>query len=157
MPGPDQKIKTVLIPELGLNLSPEFIEQCIVTPDFSRVFAHLIGKADARGILIRATSDGSLHVVSSGVPFESYLVYSGTSQSTYVAANVYEFSVAYNVTDFLIETNPASISFRNSQGVWLSDKVLVVGYHSIDFIHYGVRIMNRPLGDSSTFEITVYR
>ncbi|GAI66561.1 unnamed protein product, partial [marine sediment metagenome] len=27
MPGPDQKIKNVLIPEHGLKLSPEFIEQ----------------------------------------------------------------------------------------------------------------------------------
>ena len=59
MPGPDQNIKTILIPEHGLELSPEFIERSIVTPNFSRVFAHLIAKADDRGILIRATSDGS--------------------------------------------------------------------------------------------------
>ena len=157
MPGPDQKIKTVLIPESGLSLSPEFIEQSIVTPDFSRVFAHLIGKADSSGILIRATSDGSLRVVSSGVPFESYLVFSGTGNVDYIAANIKEYTVAYNVTDFLIETNPAIISFRNLQGVWLLDKILPVGYHSIDFIHYGVKIKNRNDPGDSVYEITVYR
>ncbi len=157
MPGPEQKIKTVLIPESGLDLSPEFIEQSVVTPDFSRVIAHLVGKADAAGILIRATSDGSLRVVSAGVPFESYLIYSGTGAATYAADDTFEFNVAYNVTDFLIETNPCEISFRNLQGVWLPDKVLVVGYHSIDLIHYGIRIQNRAAGPNTTYEITVYR
>lgn len=157
MPGPDQKIKTVLIPEIGLDLSPEFIEQSTVTPDFIRAFCHLIGKADDRGILIRATSDGSLRVVSAGVPFESYIVFSGTGNVAYITANTKEYTVAYNVTDFLIETNPAIISFRNLQGDWLLDKILPVGYHSIDFIHYGVKIKNRNDPGDSTYEITVYR
>ena len=157
MPGPDQKIGTVLIPEHGLNLSPEFIEQSIVTPDFSRVFAHLIAKADDRGILVRATSDGSLHVVSAGVPFESYLVITGTGNVNYITANIKEYSVAYNVTDFLIETHPAKISFRNSQGVWLPDKSLPVGFHSIDFIHYGFKIKNRSGANNTVYETTVYR
>lgn len=157
MNGPDQKIKTVLIPESGLDLSPEFVEQSIVSPNFSRVFAHLIAKADDRGILIRATSDGSLHVVSSGVPFESYIVFSGTGNDNYIAANTKQYTVAYNVTDFLIETYPAKISFRNLQGIWLPDKVLVVGYHSIDFIHYGVKIKNRSGGNNTVYENTLYR
>ena len=157
MPGPDQKIKTVLIPESGLELSPEFIEQSIVGPDFIRAFAHLIGKADDSGILIRATSDGSLRVVSAGVPFESYTVFSGTGSAAYTSGNTNLFTIAYNVTDFLIETNPAQISFRNLQGVWLPDKILVVGYHSIDFINYGIRIRNRPAGGNTVYEITSYR
>jgi len=157
MPGPEQKIKTVLIPELGLDLSPEFIEQSIVTPDFSRVFAHLIGKADSRGILIRATSDGSLRVVSAGVPFEEYVVASDTCGDDYAAPHIFESEVAYNVSDFLIESFAAIISFRNRQGVWLPDKVLPVGMHSIDLIHYGIRIHNREDGDDCVYEITVYR
>lgn len=157
MPGPDQKIKTVLIPELGLDLSPEFIEQSVVSPDFSRVFSHLIGKADARGILIRATSDGSLRVVSAGVPFESYLVFSGTGNVAYISANIKEYTDAYNVTDFFIESHPAKISFRNLQGNWLDDKILPVGYHSIDFIHYGVKIKNRSGANNVSYEITIYR
>lgn len=157
MTGPDQKVKTVLIPELGLDLEPEFIEQSIVSPDFSRVFAHLIGKADARGILIRATSDGSLRVVSAGVPFESYLVYTGTSDDAYVAPNIQPTTYAYNVADFLIETHSAVISFRNFAGTWLPDKILVVGYHSIDFINYGVRIRARASGNVTSYQITIYR
>ncbi len=157
MPGPEQKIKTVLIPESGLDLSPEFIEQSIVSPDFSRVFAHLVGKADDRGILIRATSDGSLRVVSAGVPFETYLTTPGTCENDYVAPHILEFDVAYNVSDFLIESHDAIISFRNLQGVWLQDKKLLVGMHSIDLIHYGCRIKNRVPGDDCIYEITVYR
>jgi len=152
-----QKIKTVLIPELGLDLSPEFIEQSVVSPDFIRAFAHLVGKADDRGILIRATSDGSLRVVSAGVPFESYIVVSGISANlNYVAPHIFEYDVAYNVTDFLIETYPAIFSFRNLQGVWLQDKTLPVGMHSIDFIHYGFRIKKTAAGNTK-YETTFYR
>lgn len=157
MPGPEQKIKTILIPESGLDLTPEFVEQSVVSPDFSRVFAHLVGKSDNRGVLIRATSDGSLRVVSAGVPFESYLIYSGVSEDNYAAADTFEFDVAYNVTDFLIETHPASISFRNLQGTWLQDKALPVGFHSIDFVHYGARVCNRGAGNNCVYELTVYR
>ncbi|MBA7628009.1 hypothetical protein ES703_35479 [subsurface metagenome] len=157
MPGPKQKIHTVLIPETGLNLSPEHIEQSEVSPDFSRVFAHLIGKADARGILIKATSDGSLRVVSAGTPFEYYDIFSGTSDDPYTAINTKEYSVAYNVTDFLIETHPVKISFRNLSGVWLADKILLVGFHSIDFIHYGIRIKDRTAPNNGVYEITSYR
>ncbi|MBA7532912.1 hypothetical protein ES705_25142 [subsurface metagenome] len=157
MPGPDQNIHTVLIPEHGLLLSPEFIEQCVVSPDFSRVFAHLVGKADDRGILLRATSDGSLRVVSAGVPFEEYVIASETSEDDYVAPHIFESEVAYNVSDFLIESFPAIISFRNSLGVWLPDKKMPVGMHSIDLIHYGIRIRNFKIGDRCVYEITVYR
>ncbi|MBA7523130.1 hypothetical protein ES705_15253 [subsurface metagenome] len=156
MPGPDQKIKTVLIPEDGVDLDPPFIQQSVVTPDFSRVFAHLIGKAADSGILIKATSDGSLKVVSAGVPFESYLVVKETSDNLeYVAPHIYESETACNVSDFLIELFPGFISFRNSRGVWLPDKKLPVGMHSIDFIHYGVRIKKTADG-AVQYEITCY-
>jgi len=157
MPGPDQKIHTVLIPEIGLDLSPEFIEQTIVTPDFIRAFCHLVGKSDDRGILIRATSDGSLRVVSAGVPFEEYLILSGTSANlNYVSPHIFEYNIAYNVTDFLIESSPGIISFRNKQGVWLQDKSIPVGMHSIDFIHYGIRIKKTAAGNVK-YEFTIYR
>lgn len=157
MPGPDQKIQTVLIPEIGLDLSPEFIEQSVVSPDFIRAFSYLVGKSADRGILIRATSDGSLRVVSAGVPFEIYLVVSGTGADAYTAGNTSEYSVAYNVTDFLIETHPAKISFRNIQGIWLPDRSLPVGMHSIEFIHYGFKIKNRGAGNNTVYEIVVHR
>lgn len=157
MPGPEQKIGTVLIPEIGLDLSPEFIEQSVVGPDFSRVFAHLVGKAPSRGVLLRATSDGSLRIVSAGVPFEEYYIASGTCVDDYVAPHIFESDDAYNVTDFLIETHPAITSFRNLQGVWLPDKIMPVGMHSIDLIHYGVRIHNRIPGSNSDYEVTFYR
>ena len=157
MPGPDQKISTVLIPEHGLILSPEFIQQSVVSPDFIRAFAHLVGKADDRGVLIRATSAGSLHVVSVGVPYEHYSVFSGTGADAYAAPNIKEYTDAYNTSDFLVETFDLLFSFRDSEGSWGDDKSLPVGYHSIDFIHYGYRIKNRNAGSNTVFEVTVYR
>lgn len=157
MTGPDQKIKTILIPEIGLELDPEFIEQSIVTPDFSRVFSFLVGKAVNRGVLLKATSDGSLKVVSAGVPFEIYVVFSGTGANDYTTPNIKEYTDSYLVSDFLIETNPAIISFRDFEGSWLPDKSFPVGYHSIDFIHYGIKIKNRITDSPTIYEITVYR
>lgn len=157
MPGPKQKIKTILIPESGLSLTPEFIQESIVSPDFSRVFAHLVGKGSNSGILIRSTSDGSLRVSIAGVPFEIYIVSDGTAADAFAAPNIYEFGIAYNVTDFLIETHPAIISFQNQAAVWLPEKILPVGMHSIDFINYGIRIRNRNAGNNSVYEITSYR
>ena len=152
-----QQIRTVLIPESGLDLEPEFVRQSTVETDFIRSLAHLVGKAPNTGILIRATSDGSLRVVSAGVPFEEYITFTGTGADAYAAPNILEYLVAYNVTDFLIETHPAFVSFRNLAGVWLGDKILPVGMHSIDFIHYGYRIRNRNAGNNTVFETTIYR
>ncbi len=157
MPSPDQKIRTNLIPESGLTLQPSFVQESSVSTDFSRVFAHLIAKGANSGVLIRSTSDGSLHVVSAGVPFEIYLVYSGGCLDAFAALNTEEFTDAYAVSDFLIETFPCIISFRNLAGTWLPEKVLPVGYHSIDFIHYGFRLRNRNAGSNSDYEVTVYR
>lgn len=156
MAGPEQIIKTALIPERGIELSPEFIEQSTVGPDFLRVFAHLIAKSPDRGVFLQATSDGSLKVVAAGVPFEYYSVFSGTGQDAYAAPNIISLDDAYNVTDLLIETHPAIVSFRNLQGAWLDDKTFPVGFHSIDFIHYGYKIRNRDAGNNTVFEITIY-
>ena len=152
-----QAIRTVLLPESGLNLEPEYVRESFVGTDFSRVIAHLVGKANAGGILIKATSSGSLHVVSAGVPFEIYDVNNGIAADAYNAGDTFEFAVAYAVTDLLIETFAATISFRNQAGVWLGDKALPVGFHSIDFINYGIRIRNRTGGSNTVYEFTSYR
>ena len=157
MAGPDQKIRTIIIPELGLELHPEFITESTVSPNFSRVFAHLVAKSPDRGILLKATSDGSLYVVSAGVPYETYLVYTGTGADAFAAPNIVELAIAYQCSDFLIETHPAIICFRDRNGNWLPEKVLLVGYHSIDFVHYGFRIRNRNAGNNTAYQITIYR
>lgn len=157
MNGGPQKINTILIPESGLNLEPPYVRQSNVSTDFSRVLAHIVGKGPNSGILIRSTTDGSLRVSIAGVPFEIYIVSSGTAADAFAAPNIYEFAIAYNTTDFLIETHPAIISFQNQAAVWLPEKILPVGMHSIDFINYGIRIRNRNAGDNSVYEITSYR
>jgi len=154
---PIQKINTVLIPEIGLDLIPPFVQEASVTTDFSRVIAHLVGKGPNSGILIKSTTDGSLIVASAGVPFEIYVISDGTAADAFAPGNTFEFAIAYNVTDFLIETHPAIISFQDLTGAWLPEKILPVGMHSIDLINYGIRIRNRNAGNNSVYEITSYR
>jgi len=154
---PEQKINTILIPESGLDLIPPYVQESIVTTDFSRVLAHLVGKGPNSGVLIRSTTDGSLRVAIAGVPFEIYIISDGTAGDAFAPGDTFEFALAYNVTDFLIETHPAIISFQNLAGAWLPEKILPVGMHSIDLINYGIRIRNRNAGNNCVYEITSYR
>jgi len=153
---PDQNINTILIPESGLDLIPPYAQKSIVSTDFSRVLAHLVGKGPNSGVLIRSTTDGSLRVAIAGVPFEVYIISDGTAGDAFAPGDTFEFGIAYNVTDFLIETHPAIISFQNQAGTWLPEKILPVGMHSIDLINYGIRIRNRNAGNNSVYEITSY-
>lgn len=152
-----QKIKTILIPEIGLDLQPKDVVEAEVSTDFSRTFAHLVGKGYNSGVLIRATSDGRLYVATAGVAFEVYAVENGTSLDAFNALHTYEQVHGQLVTDILIETHPAIISFRNQAHVWGDEKAIPVGVVSIDLVHYGIRVRNRNAGDNSVYEITMYR
>ena len=152
-----QKIKTILIPETGLDLQPRDVIEAEVSTDFIRTFAHIVGKGTSSGVLLRCTSDGRLYVVSAGTSMEEYSVESGDAEDTYAAADTFEFVEAQYITDFLIESFDATISFRNEAGDYGDDKSIPVGAVSLDLIHYGVRVQNRSPGDVSDYEITTYR
>lgn len=152
-----QKVRTVLIPELGLDLEPEFINEFEVNTEFSRVLAHVVGRTGNRSIIIRATSDGRLLVAAAGTSMEVYAVETGDAEDAYAAADTFEFVDAQYLTDIMIETHPAQISFRNAAGIWGDDKIILVGAASIDFLHYGIRVQNRGAGNVADYEITTYR
>ena len=157
MPGIIQKIKTILIPEVGLDVQPPTIKEVEVSTDFTRTFAHVVGKGNASGVLIRSTPDGRLYVATAGVSYEVYAVEAGAAPDAYNAGSTFEFDDPQYVTDLLIETNAATISFRNQAHVWGDDKAIPVGFASIDFINYGVRIQNRVALSVCDYEITTYR
>ena len=157
MNGERQKIRTVLLPELGLDLEPEFLTEFSVDSDFSRAIAHLAAKTGSRSIMLKATSDGRLLVATAGTASEIYVVENGVAPDAYNAGSTYESADAIYTTDFLIETFAATITFRNAAAVWGNAKALPVGGHSIDFIHYGVRIQNRVALSACAYEITTYR
>jgi len=98
-----------------------------------------------------------LLVASAGTSNEVYAVENGDAEDAYAAVDTFEFVEAQYTTDFLIETFGATISFRDAANDWGDDKALPVGMHSLDFIHYGVRIQNRGAGDVCDYEITTYR
>ncbi len=157
MPSSKQKIRTVLIPEIGLTLEPEFIDEFEVSTEFIRSLSHVVGQTGNRSIIIKATSDGRLLVAAAGTSMEIYHVEDGNAPNAYNAGSTYEQADAIYTTDILVEDFAAEISFRNLAGIWGDDKTIPVGLASIDFIHYGIRIQNRVAASVAVYEFTFYR
>ena len=153
----NQKIRSILIPEIGLDTEPEFVQESEVSNIFTRAISHLAARFGTRSILLKATSDGRLLVASSGTSVEIYNVENGNAPDAYNAGSTFESADAIYTTDILAETFGATISFRNAAGVWGDDRAVPVGAQSIDFIHYGIRIQNRVALSVSAYEITTYR
>jgi len=152
-----QKIKNILIPETGLNLSPESVMVSEVDTDFTRTISHIVGHGPGGPVVLLCTTDGRLNVVSAGTTYETYVVESGTAADAFTGPNTYDQALAYHVTDILVETHPALIAFRNVGGTWGDEKIVPVGFMSMDLIHYGMRIRNRNAGDNAVYEFTIYR
>ena len=152
-----QKIRSILIPEQGLELEPEFIEESEVDTFFSRALAHLVGMVGNRSIMIRATTDGRLKVAAAGTSMEIYDVETGIAADAFNAGDPFEQANAIYVTDILVETFNSLIAFRNAAGVWGDEKIVNVGFMSVDLIHYGIRIRNRTGGSNAVYEISMYR
>ncbi len=153
----NQKIKTILIPETGLDLQPKDVVEAEVSTDFSRTFAHLVGKGTSSGVLLRCTSDGRLYVVTTASAFEVYNTEEGTALDAFDALHTYDQDEAQYVTDILVETNPAIVAFRDVNGAYGDEKRVPVGFSSFDLVHYGMRIRNRNAGDDAVYEFTIYR
>ena len=149
-----QKVRTVLIPELGLTLEPSFINEFEISTEFSRTLSHLVAQTGSRSIILKATSDGRLLVATAGGAFEVYDVENGTAANAFNAGNTYDKTDAFYVTDILIETNPGIISFRDVNGNYGVEKRVPVGFTSIDLVHYGMRIRNRTAGSNAVYEFT---
>lgn len=157
MPPIIQKIRSVLQPELGIELEPGFVSEIEVSTEFTRTLAHVVGRTGERSIIIKATSDGRLMVAAAGTSMEVYLVENGTAPDAYNAGSTFEQVEAIYVTDILAEANNMVIQFRNQAGVWGDEIIVNVGFRSWDFIHYGVRIQNRVALAAGDYEISMYR
>ncbi|MBA7591542.1 hypothetical protein ES708_33701 [subsurface metagenome] len=151
-----QKVKSILIPEIGLDVVPESVIESEITTDFSRTISHLAVRTGKRSVLVTGTSDGKIHSAAAGTSMEIYLVESGDAPAAYDAGSTFEQENAIYVTDFLIETQDATVQFRNMARDWGDPVSLPVGFHSKDFIHYGVRIQDR-LAAGCIYEIVMYR
>lgn len=152
-----QRIRTVLIPEVGVDLEPRDVVEVKINTDFSRCFAYLIGKGDKSGILLKCTSDGRLLVATAGGAFEVYGVENGIAADTFTTPNTYDQTEAQYVTNILVETNPAIVSFRDVNGLYGDEQRIPVGFTSLDLVHYGMKIRNRNLGNNAVYEFTIYR
>ena len=152
-----QKLKTPLIPESGLDLDPKYIMESEILTDFIRALTHLVAQGPSESVLLKCTSDGRLLVVTAGIAYEVYGVENGTAADAFTAPNTYDQAVAQHVTDMLVETHPAIVSFRDVGGTYGDEKRVPVGFSSIDLVHYGMRIRNRNAGFNAVYEFTIYR
>jgi len=152
-----QKIRTVIIPESGLILEPEHVLESEVATDFIRSLAHIVGQSPGGSVVLRCSTAGDLRVATVGTAFELYEVENGNAPDAYDAPNTFEYADAVYMTDCLIETFGATISFRDEGGLWGDGKALPVGFYSFDFLHYGIRIQNRVALSVSVYEFTIYR
>jgi len=152
-----QKIRTVLIPESGINLEPLHVVESLIDTDFTRSLAHIVGQSPGGAVILKCTSGGDLRVAMIGTGFEVYEVEAGVAPDAYNAGSTYTFAVPVYTTDLLIETFDATISFRNVLGVWGDNKSIPIGAVSIDLLHYGIRIQNRVALSVAAYEITMYR
>lgn len=152
-----QKIRSVLIPELGIALEPRGVVESEVETDFGRTLSHLVAQSPAGPILIRATTGGDLRAAVVAVAYENYETHAGVGAAGYVVGSTFITVLPTYVTDCLIETFGAVIEFYNQAGVWGDEKTLLPGFYSFDFIHYGVRIRNRVALSNCDYEFTLYR
>lgn len=153
----DQKIRTILIPELGLSLEPDSVIESVVSTNFTRTIAHLVGMSPAGPVILTCTTDGRLHEATAGTTYEFYTVEDGTAADAFSGPNTYDQAIAHYVTDMLIETHPAIVAFRDLAGNYGDEKTVPVGFMSIDLLHYGMRIRNRNAGFNAVYEFTIYR
>ena len=154
---PNQKIKIPLIPEIGLTLEPEQVQEIYVTEEFNRTLSHMVALNAKRGVMLKATSSGSLHVASTGSGLEIYQVDSGDAEDTFAAADTFEYAQADEQCKILIEDFEAEVQFQNSSGTWGDTIPLKVGSHSYDFVIWGIRFQNRFAGSVAQYYYTGLR
>ncbi len=152
-----QRSNTILLPEIGLDLEPEFVKKFSIETEFTRTIAHLAAQTGIRSRMLKCTSDGRLIVASAGVSYEWMDVERDNAPDAWNAAQTYEYAEAIYLTDFDILLFPVEIQFRNAAGAWMAARRLRVGVSSIGFTHYGVRIQNEVALSVATFEIVVHR
>jgi len=158
MPGIIQKIRSILIPEIGLDVEPESVIEAGISTDFTRSIAHLAARYGNRSVLLKATSDGRLLAAVGGTSMEIYHVEGElAAPDAYDVGSTFEQVDAIYVTDILVETNDGTVSFRNAAGAWGDDIALPVGFHSKDLLHYGIRFQNRVGAALARYEIVMYR
>ena len=152
-----QKVKTVLIPESGVDFEPRGVIESLIDTDFVRALSHIVGLAPGGPVVLRATSGGDLRVATVGIAYEVYDVNAGAAPNAYDVPNTFLYVDAQYVTDVLVEDFGATIQFRDRLGNWGDGKTLPVGFYSFDYIHFGMRIQNRVALSVSNYEFTTYR
>jgi len=91
------------------------------------------------------------------VKFESYETFSGSGMDTYDPTNTFTPARRGARWDILIKNYDVVVSFKDKDNTnWLSDMVMPVGFHSIDFDSTSIQIMNKTAGNDCVFDIIVY-
>jgi len=154
----DRKILQHNLRNTDLLLRPEEVREIWTDNYYRRSLSLLEAWAESEAKLLRCTRQGVLKVAITGAGLEEYVVETGTGEDDYTSSNTYHFDEQYSRWDILLEDYDAVISFRNKTDTdWLDDMILTSGWHSIDFVSYGIRIKNRVSGENVSYQIVAYR
>jgi len=154
----ERKILQNTLRNPDLHLRPDEVREIFTDNYYRRGISLLEGWSETEARLLRCTKSGILKVATTGGGFEEYVVETGMGSDSYTTDNTYLYDIQYNRWDLLLEDYDAIISFRNKTNTdWLEDMILTAGWHSLDFVSYGIRIKNRISGQNVTYQIVAYR
>lgn len=151
-----QILKTIMIPEEGLVLEPESVQEVLVETDIIRAFAYLFGKSGDKRVSLECTLGGILKVTSTGTIFEDNEGFAGTAADAWSAAlgltGVPQYLEIWTRT-FGMEVQRSTDGIVYQDAIWLE----VNSYYEINASTMELRIRNAVPGSNATYRIQCWR
>lgn len=140
-----------------LNPNPARVRQWSLRNRLQYALSLLAGKHLNNIRILRSRNDGVLLVADVGAGFENYLVYSGTTANVYTGSNVIEPPSVISRWDILVEDADVIVSWKDkNNAVWLQERPLLIGFHSIDLALPAIRIKSRVIDNPARYTIVCY-
>lgn len=145
-----------LLPE-SLNPQPNRVRRWSLRNRLQYTLSLIVGKHLNNVRVLRARNDGVLLVADVGAGFENYLVWSGTTANDYIDDNVIEVGFVISRWDILVEDADVIVSWKDkNNAVWLQERPLLIGFHSIDLALPAIRIKSRVIDNPARYTIVGY-
>jgi len=149
------KIKTILFPVSGLDLSPVSPEgEVNIVGDVQPTLAILVGMGDNGLVAIEATPDGAAKVADTGSGLTLVDVATGIATNTLT-----DLALTNSFTLLVITVTNAAlqIKYETSPGAYSSAIDLKIGEHERDMSAEDLQVANALAGDPATYQIEAYR
>jgi len=137
----------------GLNLDPKYIQRFFITNLVTRSIAYLMAfdVTSDFPVKIRATSDGSLKVATTGIAYEHNQTLKGTCSDT---EQELTFNQVVSRVDIWVKDNDMIIS-RSYDGLTYEDEIEISAgsFYSFDCKTKSIKVKNAVSGANATYQI----